>query len=160
MFGRSATEALRHATVFPFSIKFTLLALSQARNTCSPLPNTSSIHTKYVDRIHNLCYYAFQPLLPDIASGTKLSHIAPSYCALEDENQHDRIAETEQREAHAVRHLQYVMFRSHIVTMKLIIAAEDGKTIDLDLSKLKANDVVAELDRHSRTLARKDELAG
>lgn len=36
--------------------------------------------------------------------------------------------------------------------------AEDGKQMDLDLDKMKITDVVKEVDRHSRILARKDDL--
>jgi large subunit ribosomal protein L53 len=39
------------------------------------------------------------------------------------------------------------------------MAIEDGKQMKLDLEKLKIKDVVEEVDRHSRLLARKEELS-
>lgn len=45
-------------------------------------------------------------------------------------------------------------------TLRLRIVAEDGKEMQLDTEKLKINDVEEEVDRHSRTLNRKAELAG
>lgn len=42
----------------------------------------------------------------------------------------------------------------------LTSAAEDGKEVTLDLEKMDVGDVVQELDRHSRKLAREEELAG
>lgn len=38
--------------------------------------------------------------------------------------------------------------------------AEDGKEMNLDLSNMRITQVVEEVDRHSRTLARKEELLG
>jgi len=38
--------------------------------------------------------------------------------------------------------------------------AEDGKEMNLDLSKMRITEVMEEVDRHSRTLARKEELTG
>lgn len=40
------------------------------------------------------------------------------------------------------------------------IRVEDGKEMNLDLSNMRITQVVEEVDRHSRSLARKDELAG
>jgi len=40
------------------------------------------------------------------------------------------------------------------------IHIEDGKEMNLDLSNMRITQVVEEVDRHSRSLARKDELAG
>jgi large subunit ribosomal protein L53 len=37
---------------------------------------------------------------------------------------------------------------------------EDGKEMRLDLDKMRITQVVEELDRHSRQLARKEELTG
>jgi hypothetical protein len=37
---------------------------------------------------------------------------------------------------------------------------EDGKEMQLDLDKMRITQVVEELDRHSRQLARKEELTG
>lgn len=37
---------------------------------------------------------------------------------------------------------------------------EDGKEMNLDLSNMRITQVVEEVDRHSRSLARKEELAG
>ncbi|KAI4917662.1 uncharacterized protein J4E92_009056 [Alternaria infectoria] len=37
---------------------------------------------------------------------------------------------------------------------------KDGKEMNLDLSNMRITQVVEEVDRHSRSLARKDELAG
>jgi large subunit ribosomal protein L53 len=37
---------------------------------------------------------------------------------------------------------------------------KDGKEMNLDLSKMRITDVMEEVDRHSRTLARKEELLG
>ena len=37
---------------------------------------------------------------------------------------------------------------------------EDGKQLDMDLQRMKIRDVVAEVDRHSRGLARQEELKG
>ena len=38
--------------------------------------------------------------------------------------------------------------------------AEDGKHLKLDLEKMKIKDIALEVDRHSRMLKRKEELAG
>lgn len=38
--------------------------------------------------------------------------------------------------------------------------AEDGKEMKLDLEKLKIRDVEEEVNRHSRLLARQEELSG
>jgi large subunit ribosomal protein L53 len=38
--------------------------------------------------------------------------------------------------------------------------AEDGKEMDMDLDKMRITDVMEEVDRHSRQLARKEELNG
>jgi len=38
--------------------------------------------------------------------------------------------------------------------------AEDGKEMQLDTEKLKINDVIEEVDRHSRILNRAADLAG
>ena len=43
---------------------------------------------------------------------------------------------------------------------KANIRVEDGKEMNLDLSNMRITQVVEEVDRHSRSLARKDELAG
>ncbi len=37
---------------------------------------------------------------------------------------------------------------------------EDGKKINMDTSKMSINNVVEEMDRHSRMLARAEELSG
>jgi hypothetical protein len=37
---------------------------------------------------------------------------------------------------------------------------EDGKEMNLDLETLKIKDIMVEVDRHSRMLGRKEELAG
>jgi large subunit ribosomal protein L53 len=37
---------------------------------------------------------------------------------------------------------------------------EDGKEMKLDLDKMRITEVVEEVDRHSRLLARKEELLG
>ncbi|TIA64905.1 hypothetical protein D6C77_01122 [Aureobasidium pullulans] len=37
---------------------------------------------------------------------------------------------------------------------------EDGKEMNLDLDTLKIKDIMTEVDRHSRMLGRKEELAG
>lgn len=37
---------------------------------------------------------------------------------------------------------------------------EDGKEMVLDLEKMKIKDIQEEVDRHSRTLRRQEELAG
>jgi large subunit ribosomal protein L53 len=37
---------------------------------------------------------------------------------------------------------------------------EDGKEMTLDLSTMRITQVVEEVDRHSRSLARKEELTG
>ena len=39
-------------------------------------------------------------------------------------------------------------------------STEDGKEMSLDTEKLGFNDIMEEVDRHSRMLARKQELAG
>lgn len=39
-------------------------------------------------------------------------------------------------------------------------AAEDGKEMELDLEKMKIKEIQAEVDRHSRTLSRQEELKG
>lgn len=39
-------------------------------------------------------------------------------------------------------------------------ATEDGKEMNLDLSNMRITEVMEEVDRHSRTLARKEELSG
>ncbi|KAF2118550.1 39S ribosomal protein L53/MRP-L53-domain-containing protein [Lophiotrema nucula] len=42
----------------------------------------------------------------------------------------------------------------------LEIKFKDGKQMHLDLDKMRITEVTEELDRHSRTLARKEELTG
>tara|TARA_R110002003_G_scaffold59_14_gene5322 strand:+ start:662 stop:880 length:219 start_codon:yes stop_codon:yes gene_type:complete len=42
----------------------------------------------------------------------------------------------------------------------LTSATEDGKEMNLDLSKMRITEVMEEVDRHSRQLARKEELLG
>jgi len=42
----------------------------------------------------------------------------------------------------------------------LAVKFKDGKEMKLDLSNMRITQVVEEVDRHSRSLARKDELAG
>ena len=42
----------------------------------------------------------------------------------------------------------------------LTVYAEDGKEMQFDTEKLKLRDVEEEVDRHSRVLNRKAELAG
>jgi len=37
---------------------------------------------------------------------------------------------------------------------------EDGKEMSLDIEKMKIKDIQVEVDRHSRVLRRKEELAG
>jgi hypothetical protein len=39
-------------------------------------------------------------------------------------------------------------------------AAEDGKEMNMDLSNMRITEVMEEVDRHSRQLARKEELSG
>lgn len=39
-------------------------------------------------------------------------------------------------------------------------STEDGKEMTLELEKMRITDVMEEVDRHSRQLARKEELAG
>ena len=40
------------------------------------------------------------------------------------------------------------------------MGTEDGKEIKLDTTKMTVKDLVEEMDRHSRMLGRKEELAG
>jgi large subunit ribosomal protein L53 len=40
----------------------------------------------------------------------------------------------------------------------LTVLAEDGAQMDFDPEKMKIKEVVAEVDRHSRMLARKEDL--
>jgi large subunit ribosomal protein L53 len=40
------------------------------------------------------------------------------------------------------------------------MCAEDGKEMTLDLNNMRITDVMEEVDRHSRQLARKEELLG
>jgi len=42
----------------------------------------------------------------------------------------------------------------------LAVKFKDGKEINLDLSKMRIPEVMEEVDRHSRQLARKEELTG
>jgi len=42
----------------------------------------------------------------------------------------------------------------------LALKFKDGKEMDLDLEKLKIKEVVEEVNRHSRMLARQEELSG
>jgi large subunit ribosomal protein L53 len=42
----------------------------------------------------------------------------------------------------------------------LTSGTEDGKELTLDLEKMRITDVTEEVDRHSRILARKEELDG
>jgi len=44
--------------------------------------------------------------------------------------------------------------------MMLTVVAEDGKELSMDLEKMKLGDIQTEVDRHSRQLRRKEELAG
>ncbi len=50
--------------------------------------------------------------------------------------------------------------RSEQMEIQLTAFTEDGKEMQLDTEKLKINDVEEEVDRHSRRLNRKAELAG
>jgi large subunit ribosomal protein L53 len=43
---------------------------------------------------------------------------------------------------------------------KLMHKTEDGKEMNIDLADAKINDIVDQVDRHSRILARKDALSG
>ncbi|OAL55709.1 hypothetical protein IQ07DRAFT_583155 [Pyrenochaeta sp. DS3sAY3a] len=43
---------------------------------------------------------------------------------------------------------------------RLALKFKDGKEMNLDLSSMRIPQVVEEVDRHSRTLARKEELSG
>lgn len=40
------------------------------------------------------------------------------------------------------------------------VFAEDGKEMKLQLDKMRITEVMEEVDRHSRSLARKEELTG
>ncbi|KAH7124012.1 39S ribosomal protein L53/MRP-L53-domain-containing protein [Dendryphion nanum] len=42
----------------------------------------------------------------------------------------------------------------------LDVKFKDGKEMKLDLNKMRITEVMEEVDRHSRTLARKEELSG
>jgi len=42
----------------------------------------------------------------------------------------------------------------------LAVKFKDGKEMQMDLDKMRITDVMAEVDRHSRQLARKEELSG
>ncbi|KAL5116918.1 39S ribosomal protein L44, mitochondrial [Pleosporales sp. CAS-2024a] len=42
----------------------------------------------------------------------------------------------------------------------LAVKFKDGKEMTLDLDKMRITDVMEEVDRHSRQLARKEELSG
>jgi large subunit ribosomal protein L53 len=42
----------------------------------------------------------------------------------------------------------------------LMRKTEDGKEMNIDLTDAKINDIVDQVDRHSRILARKDALSG
>ncbi|EON62002.1 hypothetical protein W97_01221 [Coniosporium apollinis CBS 100218] len=44
--------------------------------------------------------------------------------------------------------------------IRLSLKFKDGKEMDLDLQKLKIGDVEEEVNRHSRGLARQEELSG
>jgi hypothetical protein len=50
--------------------------------------------------------------------------------------------------------------RVEYIGTRLNAFTEDGKEMQLDTEKLKINDVEEEVDRHSRRLNRKAELAG
>ncbi|EAT88187.1 hypothetical protein HBI56_096760 [Parastagonospora nodorum] len=43
---------------------------------------------------------------------------------------------------------------------RLAVKFKDGKEMDMDLDKMRITDVMEEVDRHSRQLARKEELNG
>jgi large subunit ribosomal protein L53 len=40
------------------------------------------------------------------------------------------------------------------------IIVEDGKEMNLELDKMRITEIMEQVDRHSRTLARKEELTG
>jgi large subunit ribosomal protein L53 len=44
--------------------------------------------------------------------------------------------------------------------LTVVIFAEDGKEMKLDAEKLGIKSIVEEVDRHSRSLARKEDLGG
>jgi hypothetical protein len=52
--------------------------------------------------------------------------------------------------------LLHMAIRIYVLTS----ATEDGKEMNLDLSKMRITEVMEEVDRHSRQLARKEELLG
>ncbi|KAF2806075.1 uncharacterized protein BDZ99DRAFT_395369 [Mytilinidion resinicola] len=43
---------------------------------------------------------------------------------------------------------------------ELAVKFKDGKKLKLDLATMRSTEVMAEVDRHSRILARKEELSG
>jgi large subunit ribosomal protein L53 len=49
---------------------------------------------------------------------------------------------------------------THAFVPLLTMPTEDGKEMNLDLEQLKIKDIMTEVDRHSRMLGRKEELAG
>jgi len=53
-----------------------------------------------------------------------------------------------------------VLDRNSKVGGKVDVVFKDGKKINLDTSKMSINNVVEEMDRHSRMLARAEELSG
>ncbi|KAF1912471.1 39S ribosomal protein L53/MRP-L53-domain-containing protein [Ampelomyces quisqualis] len=50
--------------------------------------------------------------------------------------------------------------RSSKEPASLTVKFKDGKEMHMDLDKMRITDVMAEVDRHSRQLARKEELSG
>ncbi|KAI5205493.1 hypothetical protein E4T42_00375 [Aureobasidium subglaciale] len=47
-----------------------------------------------------------------------------------------------------------------VLALKFSTALQDGKEMNLDLETLKIKEIMTEVDRHSRMLGRKEELAG
>lgn len=44
--------------------------------------------------------------------------------------------------------------------MLMVVYVEDGKEMSIDLQKMKLKEIQNEVDRHSRSLKRAEELAG
>ncbi len=78
------------------------------------------------------------------------------------EDQHHNPATGQQGEKHATCEAEYVASCPWFKEVRLtcIVLSENGKEIELDTERMKIEDIIQEVDRHSRALNRQAELAG
>jgi hypothetical protein len=100
-----------------------------------------------------------------LASGeicAAVPHLATCQRALHwHEDRIDDAATDKQRPSHIGPEVQYVHMLMVIdLRMGLIDYAEDGKEMNLELDNMRITEVIEQVDRHSRQLARKEALSG